>query len=164
MTHRSQKCNEIFHPTVAGNDLILAITKLMNTIKRHQVFPEQLQTCNITSLWKSKGPKNKFETHRVFCISLFRNILERLIYNDEYDNLDSKLTDCNVGSRKDRNIRDHIFVLNAVLNSILEGDEDALDFQVYDVKETFDSLWLEEVINELYEAGFNNDKLNLLFL
>ena len=157
--------NELFHPNVAGNDLLLAITKLVNRIKRDQVFPKSFQSCNISSIWKSKGPKNSFDSYRgVFRVSVFRNILDRLIYNDEYHNLDSKLTHCNVGSRKGRNIRDHIFVLNAVLNSILEGDEDSLDFQAYDVKETFDSLWLDEVINELFEAGFNNDKLNLLFL
>ena len=86
-----------------------------------------------------KGPKNKFESYRVvFRVSVFRNILDRLIYNDEYDNIDSKLTDSNVGSRNNRNIRDHIFVLNAVLNSIDEQCKDSYDIQVYDVKETFD--------------------------
>ena len=42
--------------------------------------------------------------------------------------------------------------------------EDALDIQVYDVEQCFDSLWLQEVITCLYEAGFRNDKLPLLFL
>ena len=35
----------------------------------------------------------------------------RLIYNDD-------LTDSNVGARKNRNIRDNIFVLNAIMNSL----------------------------------------------
>ena len=35
---------------------------------------------------------------------------------------------------------------------------------MYDVEQCFDSLWLEEVITSLYEAGFKNDKLPLLFL
>ena len=42
--------------------------------------------------------------------------------------------------------------------------EEALDVHVYDVEQCFDSLWLEEVINSLYEAGLQNDKLPLLFL
>ena len=42
--------------------------------------------------------------------------------------------------------------------------KEALDIHVYDVEQCFDSLWLEEVINSLYEAGFQNDKLPLLFL
>ena len=36
--------------------------------------------------------------------------------------------------------------------------------QVFDIEKCFDSLWLHEVINCLYEAGFRNDKLPLLFL
>ena len=40
--------NELFHPNVVGTDLRLAILKIMNKIKS--------EPCNITSLWKSKGP------------------------------------------------------------------------------------------------------------
>ena len=157
--------NELFHPEVAGSDLKLALLKLMNKIKRDQIFPEKFEECNISSIWKSKGPKNQFESYRgVFRVSVFRNILDRIIYNDKYHNIDSNLTDSNVGSRKNRNIRDHIFVLNAVINSITQDNENAHDFQIYHTKETFDYLWVHEVINELFNAGFKSDKLNLLFL
>ena len=94
----------------------------------------------------------------------FRCILDKLIYNDEYESIDANLTDCNVGARKNRNIRDNIFVMNAIMNSIKKGCEYPLDFQVYDVDKCFDSLWLHEIINCLYEAGLQNDKLPLLFL
>ena len=139
--------------------------KLMNRIKSDQVFPDCFEPCNITSIWKSKGAKNDFENYRgVFRVTVFRNILDRLIYNDQYPDIDSQLTDCNVGSRKHRNIRDHIYVLNAILNSVTEENNESLDLQVYDTEKTFDTLWLHEVVNDLYEAGFNNDKLNLIFL
>ena len=36
--------------------------------------------------------------------------------------------------------------------------------QVYDVEQCFDAMWLEECINALYEAGLQNDKLNILYL
>ena len=157
--------NEIFHPKVAGDDLTKAITKLVNLIKKKQIFPRCLELCNISSIWKRKGKRNTFDSYRgVFRVCVFRNILDRLIYNDEYSNVDSNLTDCNVGSRKFRNIRDHIFVMNAILNSVVNGDEEPLDCQVYDVEKCHDSLWLHEVINDLFSAGFQNDKLSLLFL
>ena len=54
--------------------------------------------------------------------------------------------------------------MNAVINSIKKGGEEPADFQVYDVEKCFDSLWLHEVINCLFEAGLSNDKLPLLFL
>ena len=99
--------------------MISEITEIMNGIKRQQQFPHCLQACNITSLYKNKGSKKDFNHYRgIFRVSVFRNILDRLIFNDEYNTIDSKLTDSNVGGRKGRNIRDNIFVLNAIFNSI----------------------------------------------
>ena len=54
--------------------------------------------------------------------------------------------------------------MNAVTNSVLKEKLEPIDVQVYDVEKCFDALWLEECINDLYEAGLNNDKLPLLFL
>ena len=62
------------------------------------------------------------------------------------------------------NIRDSIFVIIAIMNSIKNNKERAVDFQVYDVEKWFDTLWLHEVINCLFEAGLTNDKLPLLFM
>ena len=93
-----------------------------------------------------------------------RSILDRLIYNDEYQIIDNNLTDCNVGARKGRNIRDNIFVLNAITNSVRKGGEEDIDIQVYDVETCFDSLWLQDCINDIFEAGLQNDKLPLLYL
>ena len=78
--------------------------------------------------------------------------------------MEENLTDCNIGGRKKRNIRDNIFVINAIMNSIRKGNENAVDFQIYDIEKCFDNLWLHEVSNCLYQAGLNNDKLPLLFL
>ena len=158
-------CNELFRPEVTGDDLKLALLKLMNRIKQDQLFPECTELCNISSIWKRKGPRNDFDAYRgIFRVTIFCTILDRLIYNDEYSTLDSNLTDCNVGARKQRNIRDNIFVINAIMNSIRTGNEEPVDFQVYDVEKCFDTLWLHEVVNCLFEAGLQNDKLPLLFL
>ena len=76
--------------------------------------------CNITSIFKRKGSINEFSQYRrTFRVLVFRSILDRLIYNDEYCNtIDDNLTDANVGARKNRNIRDKLFVVNAVLNYV----------------------------------------------
>ena len=34
---------------------------------------------------------------------------------------------------------------------------------MYDVIKCFDSLWLSECINDLYESGLKNDKLVILY-
>ena len=93
--------NEIFKPDIIGSDLKLAILKLMNKIKKEQIYPECLELCNITSIFKKKGSKHDYNNYRgVFRVLIFRTILERLIYNDEYLNIDTNLTDANVGARK----------------------------------------------------------------
>ena len=69
-----------------------------------------------------------------------------------------------MGARKGRNIRDNIFVLNAIANSVINGNEESVDVQLFDIKKCFDALWLEECINDLYDSGLDNDKLPLLFM
>ena len=157
--------NDIFRPDVAGDDLKQAILRMMNGIKEEQTFPKCLELCNISSLWKKKGSRNEFDFYRgIFRVTIFRSILDRLIYNDEIAKIDANLTDSNVGGRKHRNISDNIFVMNAILNNIRKENGEAYDFQIYDIEKCFDKLWLHEVINCLYEAGLQNDKLPLLFL
>ena len=108
--------NELFKEDAAGSDLKEAILKLMNQIKTEQKYPICLELCNITSIWKLKGSRNQFSSYRGI-FSVFRAILDRLIYDDEIENIVSNLTDSNVGVRRKRNMRDNIFVLNAIINS-----------------------------------------------
>ena len=60
-------------------------------------------------------------------------------------------------------MRDNIFIMNAIFNSINNGKEQAVDCQLYDVDKCFYSMWLHEAINDLYESSVNNDNLPLLF-
>ena len=65
-----------------------------------------------------------------------------------------------MGARKGRNIRDNIFVLNAVLNSAVKSSEQ-VDIQVYDVEKCFDALWLKECISDLYDKGLKKRQSKL---
>ena len=157
--------NDIFRNDVAGDDLKYAILVLVNRIKDEQVFPEALEICDITSIYKNKGERNSFENYRgIFRVPILRSILDRLIYNDEYSKMDQNLSDSNVGARKGRNIRNNMFVLNAINNSVINGSEKPIDVGLFDVEKCFDALWMEECINDAYDAGLDNDKLVLLFL
>jgi hypothetical protein len=157
--------NELFRCDVLGDGLMKVILYIMNRIKSELKIPEELCLCNVSCLWKGKGQRNDLNNHRgIFRTTVLRNILDRLIYNDIYPIVDGNLTDCNVGSRKGRNIRDNLFVLNAILNSVNNGKEDSCEIVVYDVEKCFDSLWSDECINDLYDAGVTDDKLVLLYL
>ena len=93
--------NDIFKNDVAGDDLKEAILVLVNRIKDEQVFPEALEICDISSIYKNKGDRNNFDNYRgIFRVPILRSILDRLIYNDEYPKMDENLSDSNVGARK----------------------------------------------------------------
>ena len=77
--------------------------------------------------------------------------------------IDSNLTDSNVGARKERNIRDNIFVINAITNEAVKKKKEGIDIQIFDAYKCFDKLWTKECFNDIYECGFTNDKLPLLF-
>ena len=133
--------NDIFHLDVAGENLKQALLMMMNRIKKEQKYPEVLEDCDITSIYKNKGARNSFENYRgIFRVPALRAILDRLIYNDEYEKIDLQLSDSNVGARKNRNIRDNIFVLNAITNSVVNGKEDPVDIQVFDVEKCVNAL------------------------
>ena len=134
-------------------------------MKKEQVFPKDMELCDISSIYKSRGSRNSYNSYRgIFRVTILRNILDRLIYNDEYDTIDNNLSDSNVGARRGRNIRDNIFVLNAISNSVLKGEEEDIDVQLFDVEKCFDALWAQECINDIYDAGLTNDNLPLIYL
>ena len=156
--------NELFKEEVAGDDLMKAVLKLMNLIKKKQQYPSILEKCNITSIYKKKSRRN-FDNYRgVFRVQVLRSILDRLTYNDSYYTIDSNLTDGNVGARKQRSARDNIFVISAICNSVLNGTSAPIQIQVMDAEKCFDKLWLQSCINGLFDAGLDNDQLNLLYI
>ena len=118
----------------------------MNKIKDKQIFPQCLQKYNITSLYKNKGSRKDLNSYRgIFRATVLRSILDRLIFNDEYDSIDEKLTDSNVGGRRGRNIRDNIYVLNAIINSVTSGKGEACDISVHDVENALMHYGLKSV-------------------
>ena len=132
---------------------------MMNEMKRTQKIPEILKYCNITSLFKNKGSRKEFTNYRgIFRVTVLRSILDKLIYIDEYPKIDNNISDSNVGARKGRNIRDNIFVTNAIMNSIARRKLKDIDIAVYDIEKCFDKLWAQECINDMVASGFKNDK------
>ena len=95
--------NEIFKPRVIWSDLFNSLIMMYNGIKLEFEIPDILQLANIISIYKGKGEKTCLESDRgIFIINIFRSILMKLIYNDEYANIDDNMSDSNIGARKNR--------------------------------------------------------------
>ena len=151
--------NEIFRP-----DLQLALLKIGKKVNEEQHFPKLLKYTDITSVFKGKGSKVDMDNQRgLFSMVTIRTIIDKLIYQDEYETIDENLTDCNVGARNLRNIRDNLFVVNGVINAVVHGDDEPIDVELFDIKKCFDSLWMKECLNDLYEAGLTSSNLNLIY-
>ena len=79
------------------------------------------------------------------------------MYNDYYDVIGQNMSDSNVGGRKDRNIRDNIFIVYGIINyALTEKLEVNINFG--DLAKCFDSMWYQETMNDLWDSGIQDDK------
>ena len=80
-----------------------------------------------------------------------------MLYNDIYDGIDTNMSSSNCGGRKNRSIRDNLFVLYAIINDALGFMKTDIDIQFYDLEQCFDSMWFEETMNDLWETMETKD-------
>ena len=168
---RNKKCrdaqglvNELLKPDIAGKDFKMALLSLLNKTKKHLKIPQMMKIVNIALIPKP-GRRNlqHIENHRgIFLIHKFRSLLMRMLLNDKYDTINEFMSDSNVGGRKGRSVRDHLFVVNGIIHDHHYSKEKHVTFQILDYSLCFDSMWYEEVTNDLYEAGIKDDKLALI--
>jgi hypothetical protein len=87
-----------------------------------------------------------------------------MIYQDKYDIIEENMSDSNIGARKRKNIRNHIFIVNSIIHDVLSKKyNDPIDIMVLDYKQMFDSECLFECMNDMYEAGVDDDKFSLIY-
>ena len=43
----------------------------------------------------------------------------KMIYKEKYDMIDKNMSDSNIGARKEKNIRNHIYVVNSIVHDVL---------------------------------------------
>ena len=155
---------ELFRPEIIGCDLFSSLLMVCNNVKSQLMIPEFLTFTDITSIYKSKGKKSDLDSDRgIFGVSKVRSIIEKLIYQDKYQDIDESMSDSNVGGRRKRNIRDNLFVLYATINESIRTKK-PMDIQFYDLDKCFDSMWAEETMNDFYDAGVKDDKFALISL
>ena len=144
-----------------------ATLSLMNNVKTQLFVPRNMQLSNITTIFKNKGSRLELSNDRgIFLLTVLRKILDKLTYLDKYPELDLSMSDSNIGARKNKNIRNHLFIIHGVINSVIQGEDKCVDLQVYDLEQCFDALWLEDCLNDLYDSlpeEMRDDKLALIY-
>ena len=153
--------NELFMKDTIGKDLKEALMDMLKKVKKETSLPEFLRHKNITAIPK-KGDKQSLENERGITVgSVFNKILMNMVYNDIYDEVDSEMSSSNIGARKNKNVRNHTFLVHGIINEIVQKKKDA-DLLILDMRQCFDTLWRPSIINHLYESGVQNDHLNLI--
>ena len=159
--------SELFKPGVIGPDLAVGLLDLINGIKHNLFIPENLKLANITTIYKSRGSRQELSNDRgIFILPIVRKLVDQLIYRDKYDEVDNFMSDSNIGARRKRNIRNHLFVIYGIINSVIQGEAGCIDIQIYDIIQAFDALWLDDCLNDIYDAlpvDKRDDKLALLY-
>ena len=90
---------------------------------------------------ENKGEKADLNNDRgIFNVVKIRSILDKLVYNEKYEVIDKNMSSSNIGGRKNRNIRDHLFVINAILHDASKDKKKSIDIEIYDIKKCFDKM------------------------
>ena len=153
---------ELFKPGIIGGNLFNSLLMFCNETKEKVKVIEALKLSDITSIYKNKGSRLSLDSERgIFSVVKVRSIIDKLLYQDIYPIIEEQMSDSNVGARRERNIRDNLFVVYAVMGDALDTGVD-LEVVLYDVAKCFDSMWWECTSNDLRNKNMCNDKFALI--
>ena len=88
----------------------------------------------------------------------------RLIYNEKYEEIDMKMSDCQMGARKNKGCRNNLFIINGITHEVMSSiKKTPVLLQIYDYKQMFDAINLQQAISDIYDVGVDDDNLSLLY-
>ena len=76
--------------------------------------------------------------------------------------MDDELSCSNIGGRKGRIIRDHLFLVYGIINDVMNGSSPPIDMQAVDIYKCFDEMWYSETHNDMYDAKVQDNKFSLI--
>ena len=159
--------NELFKEGYIGQDLQNALLLLCNGMKTNMYVPDFMMKQNISTIFKNKGSRLDLKNDRgIFILTSLRRILDNLIYQDKYGGIDANMSDSNVGARRGKQVKNHLFILHGVINSVVNDKAACIDIQLYDLEQAFDALWLSDCMLDVFDTlphDSRDDKLALLY-
>ena len=107
-------CAMLFQNKVIGDSLKDSLLLMLNLIKQEGKVPHFMNVTTVTTIPKP-GSKYLLTNERgIFKVSILRTILLRLLYNRNYSMVNANMSDSNIGARKGKSCRNHIWVLNGI--------------------------------------------------
>ena len=156
--------NEIFKKDVIGDDLKEPLLVMFNKLKQSQIVPKFMNIANITTVPKKGSPLLLDNERGIFWVPVLRSIFMKLIYNQKYEEIDRNMSDCQMGGRKKKGCRNNILIINGIIHDVLSSKKnDPVTLQIYDYRQMFDAICLEEALNDAFNNGIKDDNLNLIY-
>ena len=106
---------------------------MCNKIKNECQIPKFFQNLIISSIPKKKKSTMNLQDERgIFLIPKMKAILMKLIYNSTIETIEENISSSNIGARKGKSPKDHLFVVYAVMNEVKHGkNSEPLDVVCY---------------------------------
>ena len=136
---------------------------MANDIKRSKVIPLEWNNMWIKVLKNNKGSSKKHNNYRgIFIVPIISVIFEKLLKNTITPTLEQTMSKFQNGCMRGKGVVDNLFLLRGLLDHAKYlGKEVWVTF--YDIEKCFDSLWLQDCINSLWENGIKDDILSLVY-
>ena len=88
----------------------------------------------------------------------------QLVYKQNYETINYHMSDSNVGGRKNMSCINHIFVLNGIIHDTISSKKkNPVTIQIYDYKQMYDSVDLDEAVSDMFDSGIQDYTLALLY-
>ena len=73
------------------------------------------------------------------------------------------MTDSQIGARKKKSVRNHLFILNSILSDVMSSvNKEPIDLSIMDFRQMFDSEKLSTCLNAMFDAEIQDDMLALI--
>ena len=137
---------------------------MFNQVKHELVIPECLRTAHVTILHKKKCRLDLNNWRGIFVCSVLRTVFMKLIYERTYYKVDRSMTDSQIGARKKKSVRNHLFILNSILSDVMSSvNKEPIDLSIMDFRQMFDSEKLSTCLNAMFDAELQDDMLALIY-
>ena len=115
---------ELFKEGVIGISLKMSILMMINRLRNKITIPPCLKRANITILHKKNCKLDLNNWRGVLVCSILRTILMKMVYKRTYEKVSASMTDAQIGDRKNKSVRNHLFVLNSILSDVTSSKKE----------------------------------------
>ena len=139
------------------------LVDIFNAILNSGYFPNQWSEGIIVPLFKKNDPCDVNNYRGITLLSCFSKLFTGILNNrvTKWAENNNILSDSQFGFRKGRSTTDAIFVLNAIIQKILNG-KGRLFCAFIDLKRAFDSVYLNGLWFKLHKIGTNAKMLRII--